>query len=99
MNGDLKRLVNLQFNPVSTWYKNTKRLIHEVIWLSKRKGQVARYFQNGGYKKLNIGCGANQLAGWLNADFFPTRPDVVFLDGCKLFNLSRIVSITYFPNT
>jgi predicted SAM-dependent methyltransferase len=38
-------------------------------------------------KKLHIGCGANVLPGWLNADYFPHDARAMHIDATKRFPL------------
>ena len=38
-------------------------------------------------RKLQIGAGPNELAGWLNADFSPRRPSTIFMDATQPFPL------------
>lgn len=42
--------------------------------------EIARYLKTPGEKRLNLGCGANIVEGWLNVDLTP-RPRATFLDG------------------
>ncbi|MGE0315516.1 MAG: methyltransferase domain-containing protein [Lautropia sp.] len=37
--------------------------------------------------RLHLGCGEHLLQGWLNADFFPTAPDVIHIDATRRFPL------------
>jgi predicted SAM-dependent methyltransferase len=46
--------------------------------------QVNQMAQGGGVLKLQLGCGANILAGWLNTDSMPS-PSVDYLDFTKRF--------------
>ena len=42
-----------------------------------------KYLSKNSIKKLNIGCGKNQLEGWLNTDYAPTAGDIAFLNAEK----------------
>lgn len=53
----------------------------------KDKKRMLEYLAGAGEKKLNVGCGANILKGWLNVDFDPVSVDVVNLDATKPFPL------------
>src|SRR5262245_36586564 len=46
----------------------------------RRPGLVAAYLEGSRTRKLQIGCGANLLQGWLNADFEPAAEGVIFVD-------------------
>ncbi len=43
------------------------------------------YFQNHSVKKLNLGCGPHILNEWLNTDYSPQNPAVMFLDASQGF--------------
>lgn len=51
------------------------------------KRRMAGYVAGAGEKKLNLGCGANILRGWLNVDFDPVSAEVVYLDATARFPL------------
>ena len=42
-----------------------------------------KYLSENSIKKLNIGCGKNQLKGWLNTDYSPTSSDIAFINAEK----------------
>jgi predicted SAM-dependent methyltransferase len=85
MNGDLKRLIKLLVVPILILWSNLKRFVNEIIWIIKRFRLIKEYKIKNDFKGLNIGCGENRLAGWLNADFFPNASDVIFLDATQNF--------------
>ena len=41
-----------------------------------------------GKRGLHIGCGIHTLEGWLNADFYPQKPEVMFLNATKRFEFA-----------
>jgi predicted SAM-dependent methyltransferase len=49
--------------------------------------RMDKYVAAAGEKKLNLGCGENVLAGWLNVDFDPLSKEVVYLDATARFPL------------
>jgi len=87
MNGDLKRIIKLILFPPITWVKNTNRAFKELSWIHKRTKEIEKYQKNSKSKLLNIGCGSNQLSGWLNTDFTPDSDDVIFMDATQKFPL------------
>lgn len=48
--------------------------------LRARPRQIADYFRSHEIRKLQLGCGPISLAGWLNADLRPRRPEQIFVD-------------------
>jgi SAM-dependent methyltransferase len=53
-----------------------------------RRGSIIRqYLDSHATRKLQIGAGPNELAGWLNADFSPRRPSTIFMDATQPFPL------------
>jgi predicted SAM-dependent methyltransferase len=49
--------------------------------------RMDKYVSGAGEKTLNLGCGENVLAGWLNVDFDPLSKEVVYLDATARFPL------------
>lgn len=54
-----------------------------------RKRKIKQYFKTNKTKKLQIGCGANILEGWLNADIslYVCRRGAIYMDASKKFPL------------
>jgi predicted SAM-dependent methyltransferase len=50
---------------------------------------LARYLAESDAPKLNIGCGAHVLTGWLNTDYHPELPMVMHLDAKQRFPFSE----------
>ena len=46
---------------------------------------AARYLAQSSTPKLNIGCGIHLLTGWLNTDYSPELPPVMYLDARQRF--------------
>jgi len=46
---------------------------------------AARYLAQSSTPKLNIGCGTHLLTGWLNTDYSPELPPVMYLDARQRF--------------
>ncbi len=51
----------------------------------RRSGQIRRHFAAHPVRCLQIGCGHQRLAGWLNSDYQPRHGDVMFLDATRRF--------------
>lgn len=51
-----------------------------VQWSLTRRGVIRDYLAASSPAKLQIGTGPNVLDGWLNTDYVPAAPGVVFLD-------------------
>jgi SAM-dependent methyltransferase len=53
-----------------------------------RRGSIVRqYLDSHTLRKLQIGAGPNELAGWLNADFSPRHSSTIFMDATQPFPL------------
>ncbi len=62
-----------------TWVRDN------VFSIGKRvlgRAEIARYFATESDRRLNIGCGGNRIAGWLNVDRFPP-PGATFVDAAR----------------
>jgi predicted SAM-dependent methyltransferase len=46
---------------------------------------IQNYLENHSVRKLHLGCGPYVHHGWLNTDFSPQRPEVLFLDASQGF--------------
>jgi SAM-dependent methyltransferase len=53
-----------------------------------RRKIIAAYLNATKIRKLQIGCGKNLLPGWLNADWNPIVPEVIYLDAAARFPFS-----------
>lgn len=62
--------------------------IRRFGWWLRRPRQIAAYLDRNPVRKLQIGCGHNPLAGWLNTDFTPRSAGVVYLDATRPFPFS-----------
>ncbi len=65
-----------------------------MVDLIRRPGRVRRYLAGSPPRKLNIGCGPNPAAGWLNTDIAPCRADIEYLDARDPFPLPN-ASVDY----
>lgn len=50
-----------------------------------REKSIQHYIENALVPSLHLGCGPYQLTGWLNTDYSPTSPDIIFLDATHVF--------------
>lgn len=64
--------------------RRLRRRIKHPLKLSDRT-IAAHYLAESNEPKLNIGCGLHLLSGWLNTDYSPQLPTVMYLDGRALF--------------
>ena len=66
---------------------SARRLRRRIAHPFKPSDRVlsARYLAHSAVRKLNIGCGDNVLTGWLNADYSPVSPMIMYLDATKRF--------------
>ena len=74
------------YQPASrAWIAAEPRLIRITRGMTRRNQRlVANYLATGSPRKLQIGCGDNELAGWLNTELCP-RGTQIFLDATKPF--------------
>jgi predicted SAM-dependent methyltransferase len=59
--------------------------IRRLALLPRRSRAIRSYLAANGTPRLQIGSGDNVLAGWLNTDLHPKRPEVAFLDATERF--------------
>jgi predicted SAM-dependent methyltransferase len=69
-----QRLLNLA--------EETRRIVFRYLFVLVHKRTIKNYFKLHQIRKLQIGSGKNNLEGWLNTDFSPTK-EIVFLDATK----------------
>lgn len=55
----------------------------QVYWKWTAPGRIRQYLASSQIRKLQIGCGANLLPGWLNTTLYPFTPGAVFMDACQ----------------
>jgi predicted SAM-dependent methyltransferase len=74
------------YRPVSqAWIATEPRLVRASRALTGRNTRLtAKYFSEHTVKKLHVGCGGNELAGWLNTELCP-RGSQIFLDATRPF--------------
>jgi len=65
--------------------RGLERDIRVLVWLLKRKAQIADYLKTNGIKRLQLGTSNNILAGWLNTDVYPNHAPVVFMNATARF--------------
>lgn len=61
--------------------------LRRICWRLRRNRQVAGYLATHAVRKLNLGCGAHPVPGWLNTDVEPWDDSVAFLDATEPFRL------------
>lgn len=67
------------------WIAAQPRLIRITRGVTRRNRRLAaHYLAQPGARKLQIGCGDNELSGWLNTELCPRR-EQIFLDATKPF--------------
>src|SRR3954470_18544162 len=66
----------------------SRRLAWELgrKWRDTDRRLVAEHLRQE-VRKLHIGCGANLLDGWLNADYLPASPRILHLDATAPFRM------------
>jgi predicted SAM-dependent methyltransferase len=57
-----------------------KSEIARIALLRKRKLIIQRYLESNSIRKLHLGCGPNELSGWLNTDLRSISPSVIYVD-------------------
>lgn len=74
------------YEPASrAWIATEPRLIRATRRVTGRNQRlIERYLASHRTRKLHIGCGDNELAGWLNTELCP-RGEQIFLDATKPF--------------
>jgi predicted SAM-dependent methyltransferase len=68
--------------------RRLRRRIKQPFKLSNRT-IAARYLAQSNEPKLNIGCGDHLLSGWLNTDYDPQLPTVMYLDARHRFPIKE----------
>ena len=88
MKSTLKRLLKRQglYERVSALRLQIGPIITRFVCLCTFKNQriTQSYLSGPGLNKLHIGCGGNNLPGWLNTDLWP-HGDQIYLDATKHF--------------
>jgi hypothetical protein len=84
------RAFNIE-NPLRAYCNDYSRIENRIRHRTSRalKGTdirlLSEYLKSHEIKKLQIGCGSNALAGWLNSDYYPRSKSVFHLDATKSF--------------
>lgn len=58
------------------------RDLRSIPYRVRRRSQIDAYLSGNTVRKLHLGAGSHDLAGWLNADLIP-RGDEIFLNAAK----------------
>jgi SAM-dependent methyltransferase len=66
-------------------FRNIPADMAVMRWSRARKQQIETYLAGAKRPRLQIGCGKNILPDWLNCDYAPSSPQVVFLDATAPF--------------
>jgi predicted SAM-dependent methyltransferase len=74
----------LRFDIAQLGWKNAEVYLKDQIARYQAPGKIERYLQANSIRKLQIGAGENNRAGWLNTDIEPVR-DQAFLDATEPF--------------
>ena len=59
--------------------------LRQQYWKRVAPGQIRRYLDASATRKLQVGCGSNLLAGWLNTTLYPFAKGSVFMDATLPF--------------
>lgn len=65
--------------------RRVRDILRDTKHYALRELTIRRYLQENPVKKLQIGAGSNQLAGWLNTDILPHSKHTAFLDVRRRF--------------
>jgi predicted SAM-dependent methyltransferase len=65
--------------------RESLRGLHRAGLVVARGPAIRRYLAGHPVRKLQVGCGEIANSGWLNADFAPRAPGVVFMDATRRF--------------
>jgi predicted SAM-dependent methyltransferase len=59
--------------------------VRRRFWHVDRKLANAYLNEKNERKRLHIGCGGNVLPGWLNSDYYPRSPSILYIDATEQF--------------
>ena len=62
--------------------------LRQRYWKWTARGQVGDYLKTSKIRKLQVGCGSNLLAGWLNTTLYPFDQGAVFMDAARPFPIA-----------
>jgi predicted SAM-dependent methyltransferase len=65
---------------VKNVFKLLKYEIHRAALSRNRHLIIERYMESNSIRKLHLGCGPNELPGWLNTDLSPVLSNVIYID-------------------